>query len=240
MRKTCWKKTSVAALVLLGLGGVALPNGRAQLDFDGGFVPIRRDPSDIPPWPAPAHASPGTANPPSRGSPDHDFGYLPSSPLTTAVTRSDYSGGATSGRSTGALGGGTRFAVSAAALPWNRADFKGYHESRDLTPSAPTKFLLDTTALPQRTAPAEPTAALLIAHLPEHALLWVDGTRTQSTGQTRFFQTPALSPGNMYSYTVRAAWLEDGRWVSQTRKVVVGAGLVQTIYLRTAVRSAKE
>jgi uncharacterized protein (TIGR03000 family) len=74
--------------------------------------------------------------------------------------------------------------------------------------------------------------AVLIAYLPEHALLWVDGRLTRVRGQIRYFQSPPLPAGKEYSYTVRAAWQEGGQWVGQTRKVPVHAGLIQTIYLR--------
>jgi uncharacterized protein (TIGR03000 family) len=75
---------------------------------------------------------------------------------------------------------------------------------------------------------------MLITYLPEHAALWVEGKRIALKGPTSYFQSPPLTAGKQYSYTVRTAWIENGHWVSQTRKVPVEAGLVQTLYLRPA------
>ena len=67
-------------------------------------------------------------------------------------------------------------------------------------------------------------------------MFWVEGIRTRSTGRTRYFQSPPLLPGRKYNYRIRAAWIEDGHWVSQTRMVPVEAGTIQAIYLRPVSR----
>jgi len=86
----------------------------------------------------------------------------------------------------------------------------------------------------RQASPGERPFAVLIAHLPDRAVFWVEETRTRSTGRTRYFQSPPLRSDRKYTYRVRAAWIEDGRWVSQARLVNVEAGLIQTIYLRSA------
>ncbi len=88
--------------------------------------------------------------------------------------------------------------------------------------------------MPPASAAERVENAGLIAHLPEHAVLWVQGIRTRSMGRTRYFLSPPLLPGRMYNYRVSVAWIEDGHWVSQTRVVPVQAGLIQGLYLPPA------
>jgi uncharacterized protein (TIGR03000 family) len=60
--------------------------------------------------------------------------------------------------------------------------------------------------------------------VPAGAQLWFDGTPTTSTGSVREFNSPPLTPGHRYSYEVQARWNENGKEVTQTQKVQVGAG----------------
>src|SRR5438874_2620601 len=70
------------------------------------------------------------------------------------------------------------------------------------------------------------TAVLAEVHLPTaNAELWVEGRKTTSTGTRRQFRSPPLARGERYVYEFRARWSEDGRLVSQTRKVIVQAGV---------------
>jgi uncharacterized protein (TIGR03000 family) len=134
--------------------------------------------------------------------------------------------------------GPSPYGISAAALPWNQGGFVGYDELAEMPQDSslvtPRKYLLEASALTGGPPAGAPEVAVLIAHLPEHAVLVVDGRRTRSEGRTRYLQSPPLTPGEGYSYTVGVTWIEDGRWVSQTRKVPVRAGLTQAIYLRFA------
>jgi len=66
--------------------------------------------------------------------------------------------------------------------------------------------------------------ATLTVKVPVDAEVWFDGTKTTSTGPVREFQSPALTPGQKYSYQVRARWQENGHAVTQTRNVGVNAG----------------
>ncbi len=74
-------------------------------------------------------------------------------------------------------------------------------------------------------APASisPTTRFSVA-LPAGAEVWFDGTKVPGTGTTRAFQTPPLTPGQRYSYDVRARWPERGRDVEQTKRVTFFAG----------------
>jgi uncharacterized protein (TIGR03000 family) len=67
-------------------------------------------------------------------------------------------------------------------------------------------------------------AALIDMLVPEKAEVWFDGTKTTQTGVARQFYTPALSPGQDYHYEIRAKWMENGKEVVRTRKILVRAG----------------
>jgi uncharacterized protein (TIGR03000 family) len=53
--------------------------------------------------------------------------------------------------------------------------------------------------------------------------LWFDGVRTQQTGVVREFASPALVPGQNYTYQVRARWTQDGYVVDRVRTIRVRA-----------------
>jgi uncharacterized protein (TIGR03000 family) len=76
--------------------------------------------------------------------------------------------------------------------------------------------------------------ALLMVHVPVDASIWFDGQPTTQKGDLRWFDTAPLEPGYGYYYTVRAVWHEDGKWVSDSEKVVMRAGDVVCIDLRPA------
>jgi|GEM_PF-4760446 uncharacterized protein (TIGR03000 family) len=217
--KTVWN----ALLVLLGLAATGLPDGRAQMYYSGGFTPRRGQAGQNPSPQTPTPAAPKT--PPSYF-PDNDVAY-PSYYL---------------GESKGPLlpPGLLPYNFLPSSLPWNQAGFKDYNElpqlPQDSSVGEPQKYSLTATPLPSPGG-ERPVTAVLIAHLPEHAVFWVEGIRTRSTGRTRYFQSPPLRPGQKYNYHVRAAWIEDGRWVSQTCLVPVETGLIQAIYLRPTSQS---
>lgn len=61
-------------------------------------------------------------------------------------------------------------------------------------------------------------------HVPANAVVWFEGAQTQATGTVRDFQSPNLTPGDRYVYTIRARWSQDGREVTQSQRVDVAAG----------------
>jgi uncharacterized protein (TIGR03000 family) len=217
-----WRKFVLGgSLVLLGLAAGGLPDSHAQMYYSGGFTPRRQYLSDKTP---PQESSPKTPAPtapktPSAYSPDNDLAYP-----------SYYLGGAKPPPSP------PPYNILSSSLPWNQAGFEDYTElpqmPRDASIGEAKKYSLVTTLLPPPPGAERPATAVLIVHLPEHAVFWVEGTQTRSTGRTRYFQSPPLVPGQKYNYRVRAAWIEDGRWVSQTRRVAVEAGHIQAVYLR--------
>jgi uncharacterized protein (TIGR03000 family) len=71
----------------------------------------------------------------------------------------------------------------------------------------------------QAAAPAGVTVKV-----PQGAELWFDGSKTRSTGSVREFESPPLTQGRQYTYDVRARWRDNGKDVTQTRRVIVTAG----------------
>jgi uncharacterized protein (TIGR03000 family) len=224
-----WRKIVLGMfLAPLGLAVASLPNSQAQMRYSGGFRIMRQNPPKYPTsqQSAPNMTAPAVPKISPSYSPDNDFVY------------SSYYPGGEPKRPLPSPANPLPYGLSPANLPWNQAGFEDYNEipqmPQDLSLWEPKKYSLAATPLPLAPIAERPETALLIAHLPEHAVVWVAGTRTRSTGRTRYFQSPPLPSGRKYDYRVRVAWIEDGRWVSQTRKVPVQAGLIQAIYLQLA------
>jgi uncharacterized protein (TIGR03000 family) len=72
-------------------------------------------------------------------------------------------------------------------------------------------------------APADALAHVTVK-VPADARVWFENTPTTSTGPVRQFDSPPLAPGGRYTYSVRAAWTENGHEVTQTQQVGVSAG----------------
>jgi uncharacterized protein (TIGR03000 family) len=58
----------------------------------------------------------------------------------------------------------------------------------------------------------------------DRAKVTFDGQETSATGASRLFETPPLPVGQTYSYAVKATWRQNGRPVTQERRVVVVPG----------------
>ncbi len=220
-----WLKRVLTGFMLLsGLAVVGLSESYAQMHYSGGFRPTHRRPPAMP-LTQPSDTPTAPQMPPSYF-PDNDTAY-PSYYLGSAPRRP-----------LPPPSGVWPYSVLATELPWNRADFVDYNEAllipRDTAVQKPRKYVLMVTPLPPESAADRVEHAGLIAHLPEHAVLWVEGTQTRSMGRSRYFLSPPLLPGRMYNYRVTVAWIEDGHWVSQTRMVPVQSGVIQGIYLRPA------
>jgi uncharacterized protein (TIGR03000 family) len=56
------------------------------------------------------------------------------------------------------------------------------------------------------------------------ATLSFDGGKTTSVGKVRLFDPPELQPGVTYSYKVTASWVQDGKTITDVRKVPVMGG----------------
>jgi uncharacterized protein (TIGR03000 family) len=100
-------------------------------------------------------------------------------------------------------------------------DNSGY---RGLSPEAERAFAqaaaANNASMP---APIE-TMAHVIVRVPAEAEIWVEGTKTTSTGPIREFESPPLTPGSPYTYDIKATWNENGHDVTQTQRFDVTAG----------------
>ena len=114
---------------------------------------------------------------------------------------------------------------SSIALAWCFADEENAYA--DATPLLPGNA----------TAPIDNTAHITV-HMPAKAQLWVEGTKTNSTGLVRELETPPLTPGSRYRYDIKASWKENGREVTQTQYVEVSAGAHFNVTFPTTAQTA--
>jgi uncharacterized protein (TIGR03000 family) len=133
------------------------------------------------------------------------------------------------------------YGVPSRLLPWTQPGYRGYYETaRPAQPppatvtAAPQKYTITITLLPHKPQGVDPNIGILMAHLPEDALIWFNDHPTKSGGMVRYYESPPLTPGKEYYYTVRIVWHENGQWVSKTERVPIGAGEMRCIYLTPA------
>jgi len=97
-------------------------------------------------------------------------------------------------------------------------DYSDYSGGNPTTPSVPPTM----NTVPSTTTD---TTAHLDVMVPDSAQVWVEGAKTQQTGSLRHFVSPALTPGQNFTYDIRARWTdENGNVVDRTRHVPVHAG----------------
>ncbi len=60
--------------------------------------------------------------------------------------------------------------------------------------------------------------------IPANAEILFEGQKTAQTGPRRLFISPPLAAGQNFTYEIQAKWMENGREVTQSRKVPVAAG----------------
>ena len=111
------------------------------------------------------------------------------------------------------------------------ADYPGPFAWRGVPPDyrGPRRMVgpVDVPPLPVGAmAPPPPgrTGVSLLVQVPTDAEIWLDGVKTNQTGTSRRFESPALQAGGVYTYEVRARWTEQGRAVEQSQVVLVHAG----------------
>jgi uncharacterized protein (TIGR03000 family) len=78
---------------------------------------------------------------------------------------------------------------------------------------------------PVVSAPQQTNAARVQVILPDPAAqVWIDGQKTQQGGMDRLFESPPLTPGKTFNYTIKATWQQNGQEMSQERTVPITAG----------------
>jgi uncharacterized protein (TIGR03000 family) len=70
---------------------------------------------------------------------------------------------------------------------------------------------------------SDPTAHIEV-RVPADAEVWFGTGKTSQTGTRREFVSPPLEPGQGFTYEIRARWVENGKEVTQTRRLDVSAG----------------
>jgi uncharacterized protein (TIGR03000 family) len=81
--------------------------------------------------------------------------------------------------------------------------------------------------------------ATIVVKLPEKATLKFDTYESKKTGATRAFETPPLTEGKTYSYTLTATWEQDGKPVTKTQEVVLQAGKNFEVEFKADEKTAK-
>ncbi|HEY7159215.1 MAG TPA: TIGR03000 domain-containing protein [Gemmataceae bacterium] len=125
------------------------------------------------------------------------------------------------------------------ATPPSRAE-SNYPPAQQSAPEQPVpqRELPPPTRNPQQEqAPVKDNTARLTIIVPEGAELWFNGTKTSQTGTRREFDTPPLTPGQDFKYTIKSRWTEGGKPMEVTHAVQVRANTSQVIDL-TKVTSA--
>ena len=122
--------------------------------------------------------------------------------------------------------------VPSGVMPWELHRYPSYNEPPHTSPPAhlaivsltPYRYTMQVTRLPHKHEYEDRNSALLIAHLPEDAQIFVQDQPTTQTGNLRQFLSPALVPGSKYAYTVRVRWHENGQWVEHMHTFPIQAG----------------
>jgi uncharacterized protein (TIGR03000 family) len=71
--------------------------------------------------------------------------------------------------------------------------------------------------------------ATVDVHVPATAQVWFDNTATRQTGAERQYVSPPLTPGQNFTYDVRARWIDNGRVTDLTRTITVHANSVASV-----------
>jgi uncharacterized protein (TIGR03000 family) len=66
--------------------------------------------------------------------------------------------------------------------------------------------------------------------VPAGAELWFNGTKVTGEGEVRKFASPVLTPGQRYSYEVRAQWKQNGQTITKTHELTVKPGAHIDVY----------
>ena len=100
-------------------------------------------------------------------------------------------------------------------------------------PRRTTACRLPIRPTPQRRYPAAaavtavpgsaPAPATVDVDVPASAQLWFNGSATKQTGDARRFTSPSLTPGQDYTYAVRARWTDNRHVTDETRTITVHA-----------------
>jgi uncharacterized protein (TIGR03000 family) len=79
-------------------------------------------------------------------------------------------------------------------------------------------------AMPSSEGQTQQVRAQVTIDVPPEAKLFIDGNLMKSGSGRRVFETPALTPGQVYYYEVRVELVRNGQTLSDTQRVVLRPG----------------
>jgi uncharacterized protein (TIGR03000 family) len=91
--------------------------------------------------------------------------------------------------------------------------------------AAPTPAVTAPTVAPD----AASGRATVDVHVPASAQVWFDDSATKQTGADRQYVSPPLTPGQNFTYDVRARWIDNGHVTDLTRTITVHANSVNSV-----------
>jgi uncharacterized protein (TIGR03000 family) len=132
--------------------------------------------------------------------------------------------------------------------PYSYNTYPYVDSDEDVTPPNPDDYptvtlpaASDQAGSPPATGSDQPDSnAHVTVNVPADAQVWFDDTPTTSTGATRQFDSPPLTPGGRYSYEIRASWKENGREVTRTQRVEVTAGAHASVSFLALPKTAEK
>jgi uncharacterized protein (TIGR03000 family) len=90
-------------------------------------------------------------------------------------------------------------------------------------------YYTEDNPLTEDEKPDQKLPARIRVRLPANAEITINGKKTTSTGPVREYETPELDPERVYTYLVKAKWLEDGITVEKSLRVRALSGNRVTI-----------
>lgn len=101
-------------------------------------------------------------------------------------------------------------------------------------------FQVDTSPemiRPATTVPDMRRRANITVHVPQDAVVKINGQRMTQTGEMRHFYSPELAAGWNYLLNVEASWMQNGQSIRQMRPVTFHAGETLQVDLMQAPNS---
>jgi uncharacterized protein (TIGR03000 family) len=121
--------------------------------------------------------------------------------------------------------------------PYGASDYPGYYPDNNAVIGATNGYQSNYYT------PANNMMATINVRVVPDALVFFDDEPTKQSGEMRRFTSPPLNPGNVYHYTVRVKWDDNGKAMEDTRKIEVRAGrptVVDFLRPETAPKSKQD
>ncbi|HZT82359.1 MAG TPA: TIGR03000 domain-containing protein [Gemmataceae bacterium] len=120
------------------------------------------------------------------------------------------------------MGRGRSYLVYLAELGLERPDLSAHER--------PSNYAYPRDQLRRLNPEENPTLAVVLVRLPlPTAEVYINDQKVGGRGPTRRYVTPPLDKAKTYHYDVTVRWIQDGRFVSQTKRVPIRAGARETV-----------